>query len=146
MLKFEFTAHLKGALVDICSWNRFSHIHFFYILHNMVDCVVGSLDLPSGQNSACWHLNIINLHQFTASAHINMASFLSKTYIDTEQLGILRIRWCVICASSILLHILCKMPDPISKLFPVLSINLQNLVRFMVIKRRKNGQGVRKYT
>ncbi len=56
VLKFEFTAHLKGALVDICSWNRFSHIHLFYILHNRVHCVVGSLDLSLGQNSACWHL------------------------------------------------------------------------------------------
>lgn len=49
VLKFEFTAHLKGALVDICSCNRFSHIHLFCILHNVVDCVVGSLDLSLGQ-------------------------------------------------------------------------------------------------
>lgn len=34
--------------------------------------------------------NFINLHQFTASAHINVTSFLSKTY--TKQLGILRIQ------------------------------------------------------
>lgn len=63
-------------------------------------------------------LDIINLHQFTASVHINMASFLSKTYINTEQLGILRIRWRV-CVIHYIAHVnaRCLIPFPNCFLF-----------------------------
>jgi len=62
-----WTAHLKGALVGICSWN---HINFFYILHNVVDCSV-FITFTLRKNSECWHLK--HHKQFTASAHVIVA-------------------------------------------------------------------------